>query len=99
MIKVYITKDQVKVTGHAKAEVCAAVSSAMYITANNLLDTELLGIDNGKCIIDDNLDADYMLIKIEKHSKITDVLMNNLKKGLEDIREVDWESIQIIKES
>lgn len=99
MIKVYITKDQIKVTGHAKPEVCAAVSATMYVTANNLLDMQVLGIDDGKCIIDDNPNADYMLIKVEKHSKITDTLMHTLKESLYDIRDGDWEHIQIIKES
>lgn len=99
MIKVYINKDQIKVTGHAKPEVCAAVSATMYVTANNLLDMQLLGIGDGKCIIDDNPDADYMLIKVEKHTKITDILMNTLKNGLQDIADDSDGFVKIIKES
>lgn len=99
MIKVYTNKDEVKIVGHAVPDICAAVSSAMYITANNLLDMQLLGIDNGKYIVEDNLEDDYMLIKIEKHTKITDVLMNTLKKGLQDIAEDSNGFVEIIKES
>ena len=99
MIKIYINKDEVKVEGHAIPDVCAAVSSAMYITANNLLDMQLLGIDNGEHTIDDNLVDDYMSIKIEKHTKITDVLMNTLKNGLQDIADDSNGLVEIIKES
>lgn len=99
MIKVYINKDEVKIVGHAIPDICAAVSTAMYITANNLLDMQLLGIDNGKCIVEDNLEDDYMLIKIEKHSTITDVLINTLKKGLQDIADDSGGLVEIIKES
>lgn len=99
MIKVYINKDEVKIVGHAIPDICAAVSTAMYITANNLLDMKLLGIDNGKCIVEDNLEDDYMLIKIEKHSTITDVLINTLKKGLQDIADDSGGLVEIIKES
>lgn len=99
MIKVYIRKDEIKINGHAIPDICAAVSSAMYITANNLLDMQLLDIDNGKCIVEDNLEDDYMLIKIEKHSTITDVLINTLKKGLQDIADDSGGLVEIIKES
>lgn len=99
MIKIYTNKDEVKIVGHAIPDICAAVSSAMYITANNLLDLQLLGIDNGKYTIEDNLEDDYMLIKIEKHTKITDVLMNTLKKGLQDIADESNGFVEIIKES
>lgn len=99
MIKVYISKDKIKVEGHTLPDICAAVSSAMYITGNNLLDMQLLGIDDGKCIIDDNPDADYMSIKIEKHSKITDVLLHTLKQGLQDIVDDSGGLVEIIKES
>lgn len=99
MIKVYIKKNEIKVVGHSIPDICAAISSAMYITANNLLDMQLLGIDNGKFTIHDNIDDDYMLIKIEKHSKITDVLMNTLKNGLRDIAEDSNGLVEIIKES
>ncbi len=99
MIKIYVNKDEIKVVGHTMPDICAAVSSAMYITANNLLDMQLLGIDNGKYTIEDNLEDDYMLIKIEKHTKITDVLMNTLKNGLQDISEDSGGLVEIIKES
>lgn len=99
MIKVYTRKDEIEIKGHAIPDICAAVSTAMYITANNLLDMQLLGIDNGKCIVEDNLEEDYMLIKIEKHSTITDVLINTLKKGLQDIADDSGGLVEIIKES
>lgn len=99
MIKIHINKNEIKIVGHASPDICAAVSSAMYITANNLLDMQLLGIDNGKCIVEDNLEDDYMLIKIEKHSTITDVLINTLKKGLQDIADDSGGLVEIIKES
>lgn len=99
MIKVYTNKDEVKIVGHAIPDICAAVSTAMYITANNLLDMQLLSIDNGKCIVEDNLEEDYMLIKIEKHSTITDVLINTLKNGLQDIADDSGGLVEIIKES
>ena len=99
MIKVYISKDEVKIVGHAIPDICAAVSSAMYIIANSLLDMQLLGIDNGKCTIEDNLEDDYMIIIIQKHSAITDVLINTLKKGLQDIADESNGFVEIIKES
>lgn len=99
MIKVYTNKDEVKVEGHAIPDICAAVSSAMYITANNLLDLQLLGIDKGVSTIVDNVEDDYMRIKIKKHTEITDVLMNTLKQGLQDIAEDSNGLVEIIKES
>ena len=99
MIKVYINKDEVKIVGHAVPDICAAVSAAVYITANNLLDMQLLGIDKGVSTIVDNVEDDYMRIKIKKHSKITDVLMNTLKQGLQDIAEDSSGLVEIIKES
>lgn len=99
MIKIYISKDKIKVEGHSLPDLCAAVSSAMYITGNNLLDMQLLGIDNGECTVEDNLTDDYMLIKIEKHSKITDVLIHTLKQGLQDIADESNGLVEIIKES
>lgn len=98
MITVHITKDEIKVTGHTLPDICASVSSAMYITANNLIDMQLLGIDKGECSIVDKPDADYMLIKVVKHSVITDVLLNTLKKGLRDIAD-DSDGNVKIKES
>lgn len=99
MITIHITKDEVKVNGHATPDICAAVSAAMYITANNLLDMQLLGIDKGVSTIVDNVEDDYMRIKIKKHSKITDVLMNTLKTGLQDIADDSGGLVEIIKES
>ena len=99
MIKVYISKDKIKVEGHSLPDLCAAVSAAMYITGNNLLDMQLLGIDNGECTVEDNLVDDYMLINIKKHSKITDVLIHTLKQGLQDIADESDGLVEIIKES
>ena len=99
MIKVYIRKDEIEISGHAVPDICAAVSTAMYITANNLLDMQLLGIDKGVSTVVDNVENDYMRIKIKKHSKITDVLMNTLKTGLQDIADDSGGLVEIIKES
>lgn len=99
MIKVYITDNEIKITGHAIPDICAAVSSAMYVTANNLLDMQLSGIDDGLCIIRDDVEDDYMVIKVKKASKINEILIKNLIQGLQDIADDSGGLVEIIKES
>jgi uncharacterized protein YsxB (DUF464 family) len=99
MIKIYTNDDEVKVVGHAVPDICAAVSSAMYTTANSILNLQSLGIDDGESLVIDNLEDDYMLIKIGKHSEITDVLVDTLKQGLQDIADDSSGLVEIIKES
>jgi uncharacterized protein YsxB (DUF464 family) len=96
MIKVTVKKDNIKITGHAmydeygKDIVCAAVSSIVITTVNGImkLDDSLINTDdtNGK-----------VEIKILKHTKECDILINNMLDLLEELKEQYKNNIKIIK--
>lgn len=96
MIKVTVKKDNIKITGHAmydeygKDIVCAAVSSIVITTVNGImkLDDSLINTDdtNGK-----------VEIKILKHTKECDILINNMLDLLDELKEQYKNNIKIIK--
>lgn len=98
MIKITYDKDNVHITGHGIPDVCASVSATAYTIANAIVNLQISGIDSGQCSIEDNLEDDYMHFKIEKHSEITDILIETMINCFKDIVE-DGEGYVTIKES
>ena len=84
MIKINISKDEITIKGHSGyAEegfdiVCASVSSIAITTVN-----ALLSIDED-CIEYKESDG-YLNIKINKHNKIIDKLINNMINLLKEL--------------
>jgi len=92
MIKVIVKKDFLQVTGHAlydewgKDIVCASVSSMVITTVNAMIRLEqeiIYTEENG------------IEIKILKHSKIVDELMNNLLDLLKQLEQKYPNNIKI----
>ena len=83
MIKIIIKKDLVKIEGHAKYDdygkdiVCASVSSIIYTTVNGIFN-----IDKNAILFNDNKCIE---IEIKRHSKVVDILINNMISLLEEL--------------
>ena len=77
MIKVFVTKDKIEVTGHSdydnigKDIVCSAVSSIVTTTINGII-----SIDSDAITYDYN--RDVMEINIIKNDEVTIKLINNM---------------------
>ena len=96
MIKVYINKDEIKVSGHAlydesgKDIVCASVSTILTTTVN-----AIIRFDDDSINYDDKNGLD---IKILKHTKESDVLIENMISLLEELEENYPKNIKIYRE-
>jgi len=89
MITIHQINDSIIIQGHSRPQICAAVSSVLCTTVNAILKEEKLGIKNGQCTIEDNLEDDFFNIKIDKHSKFVDLMIENMFDMLYDIKEQD----------
>lgn len=94
MIKVEVTKDKIKVLGHAmyddygKDIVCAAVSSTIITTIEGIASIDKDAID----IKQDN----NLTIVINKHDDITNKLINNMLNLLHELEKDYPNNIKII---
>lgn len=83
MINITINKDDIKVSGHAKYAdygkdiVCASVSSIIYTTINGIFN-----IDQDAILFNDEENIE---ITIKHHSKVVDILINNMIDLLDDL--------------
>lgn len=91
MIKVYVSKDEVKICGHSDYEeigkdiVCSAASSIFITTVNAILkfDNNSISYEHNEDIKNDS--NDFSLIKIRKHDEITEKLVNNMVDLLKEL--------------
>lgn len=94
MIRVYVNKTEIKITGHANFDdcgkdiVCASVSSIVYTTIN-----AILNFDNKALSIKDNKD---LIITINSDDKITKKLIDNMLMLLEDLQKQYPENLKIM---
>jgi len=94
MIKINISKDEITIKGHSGYSehgsdiVCASVSSICITTVN-----ALLSIDED-CITYEEKDG-YLNIKINKHSEVTDKLIDNMVNLLKELQEQYKKNIEI----
>lgn len=84
MIKITQIGDNIVFQGHTVTEVCASASSIMYTSVNMLNKYAKRDVD---FTYDDNVDADFVTIKILKHDKIIDMIVENMFEMLNDLRE------------
>ena len=95
MIKIVIKDNLIKVSGHAKFAdygkdiVCASVSSIVYTTVNGIFN-----IDKNAITFKDKDDIE---IKINKRSKVVDILISNMVELLEDLAKQYEKNIKIVK--
>lgn len=80
MIRITKKNDQITFTGHTIPDICAAVSSVMYTTANALLKYK------NDCINYTD-DEDTVTITINYHDEIIDMLIDNMFDMFNDIKE------------
>ena len=93
MIKVIIKKDLISISGHAcydvygKDIVCAATSATVITTVNGILsiDKDYIKVTEGKTLE----------IKILKHDRIVDSLINNMINLLTELQNDYKENIDI----
>ena len=96
MIKIEISKDLIKINGHAeyadhgKDIVCASVSSVVYTTVNGILNVD----KNAIKFTDKN---DEMNISIISKDKVIKILINSMIDILEDLERQYPENIKIVK--
>ena len=94
MIKVYVNKTEIKITGHANFDdcgkdiVCASVSSIVYTTIN-----AILNFDEKALSIKDNKD---LIITINSDDKITKKLIDNMLIILDDLQKQYPENLKIM---
>ncbi len=95
MIKINVRKDLITISGHANYDeygkdiVCASVSSIVYTTVNGILN-----IDKDSILFEDKKE---MTIKILKHDKYTDTLINNMIELLSDLESQYPENLKVSK--
>ena len=91
MIKVFVSKDEIKLVGHSDYEeygkdiVCSAASSIFITTINALLRINPNSIQYERNTDTENEDNDYSLVKVNKHDKITCELINNMIDLLKEL--------------
>ena len=97
MIKVYVEKNKIEITGHSNYDtlgkdiVCSAVSSIVTTTINGIISI------NENTISYEYYD-DTMIIKVLKNDKITIKLLNNMIDLLKSLAK-DYPKNIIVKES
>lgn len=94
MIRITKSSDIIFLKGHTLPDICAAVSSIMYTSANMLLK-----YDKDCFLFKDNTKEDFVVISIYRHDNIIDMIIDNMFDMLNDLREDNNEDkIEIIIE-
>ena len=91
MIKVEVSKNQIKISGHSDYEefgkdiVCSAASSIFITTVNAIMkiNNDSIQYEHKEDINNDN--NDYSLINILKHNQVTDKLILNMIDLLKEL--------------
>ena len=94
MIKIKVSKDIISITGHANYDdygkdiVCAAVSSVIITSVEGIssFDNQAVDIEEGK---------DNLKIIINKHDDITDKLIANMLKCIQELESKYPQNIKI----
>ena len=89
MLKITKTNDNLRLEGHTRADLCAAYSTAMYVSVNMLLSYDKDCID----YLDKN---DIVNIKILKHDSVIDMIIENMINAFYDIHNQGEGSSEII---
>ncbi len=95
MIKIHITEETIKISGHANYAnyghdiVCSAVSSIVTTSINGILAFKETIIIEEK---------ESLLIKIKEHDKITDTLIKNMINLLKEVERQYPKNVKIIEE-
>ena len=96
MIKIKISNELIKISGHAgyddhgKDIVCASVSSVVYTTVNGILN-----VDKNAIKFTDK--KDVMTIDIKSKDRVIKLLINSMVDILEDLERQYPENIKIVK--
>jgi len=104
MIKVYLSKDKVKISGHSDYAqkgydiVCSSASSIFITTVNAILKFDDESISYKNYVDKKNDDNDYSLLEIKKHSEIVDTLILNMIELFDELEIQYPKEINIIKE-
>lgn len=95
MITITKINDMIEIQGHSKPEICAAVSTTMYIGVNILL-----AYDDGcvdfKDFADSILPVDKVQIKVLKHDLTIDKIIDVMISGFKDICEENDDEVKLI---
>lgn len=83
-------RDTIFIKGHANSEICASVSSIMYTTINALEKID----EKSFSFYDDKID-DSITIRIFKHNKTIDLLVDNMLNLFKDLSEQYPEEIKM----
>lgn len=89
MIKIEQKDNVIIIKGHSLPNICAAVSSVVYTTANAILTHMEIGNKDGQCTFEDNLEDDFFKITIDKKDYFVDLLIENMFNSFYDICEQD----------
>ena len=92
MIEITYDDNFVEITGHTRADICAAVSSIAYTTINALLNDD----KNNIAFEDDNK---YMRIKLKNDEYVPKLLFNNMICMFEQLAELENDYVKIKKAS
>ena len=87
MIKITQIGDNIVFQGHTLPDICAATSSIMYTTVNAMKKYEDMRNRGDMFSYKDNLDADYVEIKIIEHDVFIDLLIENMFDMLNDLKD------------
>ena len=96
MIKIYLSDNEIKVTGHAmyddfgKDIVCAAVSTCLITTVNGLesIDEDYVGVEQKK---------DEVIVTIQKTDDVSSKLINNMIEIFTELESQYPKNIKIYK--
>ena len=81
-IEITVKDNNIMLSGHAKPDVCAAISSVMYTTVNILMKLE----PNTISYTDD---GDYVdIILSEEHSDVAKIIWNNMIDMFKDVSDM-----------
>lgn len=86
MVKIIFNGNKITFEGHTYPDICAAVSSIMYTTAN-LLDKYSSIVKENVLKFTDNVYDDYVEMTILYTDDIVDMVVNNMKHMIEDLIE------------
>ena len=104
MIKVYLSKDKIKIEGHSdyapigKDIVCSSASSIFITTVNALYKIDKDSINYKNYVDKKNDNNDYSLLEIKKHSEVIDILIDNMIELFDDLSKQYPKDIILIKE-
>lgn len=95
MIKIKVEKDIISITGHANFDdygkdiVCAAVSSIIMTSIEGIATFDKMAVDIQE-------ETDKLIIIINKHDDITDKLIDNMSKCIQEVANKYPQNIKII---